>query len=167
MRNNKLFKIVSAALLVAIEIIISRFLGIATPIVKISFSFIPLSILAVLYGPVYSCVGAGLADFIGAILFPIGPYFPGYTLTAALTGLTYGLFLYKRKNGWLNIILAVLMINLLWRLGLNSIWISMTTGKAMPAIMATRVVKTFITMPIEVILVHFVRERICPMLEKL
>lgn len=167
MRNNKLYKIVSAALLVAIEIIISRFLGIATPIVKISFSFIPLSILAVMYGPVYSCVGAGLADFIGAILFPIGPYFPGYTVTAALTGLTYGLFLYKRKNSWVNIIAAVLVINLFWRLGLNSVWISMTTGKAMPAIMATRLIKTFITMPIEVILVHFVRERICPMLEKL
>ena len=114
MRNNKLYKIVSAALLVAIEIIISRFLGIATPIVKISFSFIPLSILAVMYGPVYSCVGAGLADFIGAILFPIGPYFPGYTVTAALTGLTYGFFLYKRKNSWVNIIAAVLVINLFY-----------------------------------------------------
>jgi hypothetical protein len=43
----------------------------------------------------------------------------------------------------------------------------MTTGKAMPAIMATRAVKTFITMPIEVILVHFVRGRICPLLKKL
>ena len=161
MRNKNTEKLTVTALLLAIEIIISRFLGISTPIVKISFSFIPLSMIGILYGPIYCCIAGGLADFIGAILFPVGAYFPGYTITAALTGLTYGLFLHRKNSGWVNIIAAVLMVNALWRLGLNSYWVHMTTGKAMPVIMGARIIKTFITMPIEVLVIGFVKEKIC------
>ena len=112
MRNSNTHKIAAAAMLVAIEIILSRFLSISTPIVKISLSFIPLSLLASLCGPLYSCAGAAMADFIGATLFPIGAYFPGYTLTAAMTGLTYGIFLRNKRDGWITITAAVIVINL-------------------------------------------------------
>ncbi len=39
-----------------------------------------------------------LADLIGATLFPAGPFFAGFTLSAFLTGLIYGLILYKREK---------------------------------------------------------------------
>lgn len=166
MRNSNTSTITLAAMLVAIEIILSRFLSVPTPVVKISFSFIPLSMLAALCGPVYSCVGAAAADFIGAVLFPVGAYFPGYTLTAALTGLTYGVFLKNKRSSWGVIIAAVLIINLVWRLGLNSIWVSMTTGKALVAFMMTRVAKTFFTIPIEIVFVRFAVKKLCPLVEK-
>lgn len=167
MRNKYVSKITTVALLTAIEIIISRFMGISTPFLKISFSFIPMSLVAMMYGPAYSTVMAASADFIGAILFPVGMYFPGYTITAAMTGFTYGICLYKKKNGWSNIIIAVVIINLCLRLGLNSFWVHMTTGKAMPIIMMPRILKNMIMIPIEVLIVGLVREKLLPLLNRL
>ena len=74
------------------EVVLSRFLSISTESLKIGFAFVPLVCCAMLYGPVWGAVAGGLADFIGAVLFPIGPYFPGFTLTNALIGLVFGLF---------------------------------------------------------------------------
>ena len=38
---------------------------------------------------------------VGALLFPTGAFFPGFTLTAACTGLLYGLCLYRRDRSLL------------------------------------------------------------------
>ena len=62
---------------------------------KIGFAFVAVFVGAYLYGPVAGAVVGGLGDFLGAILFPIGAYFPGFTLNCALTGVVMGLLLYK------------------------------------------------------------------------
>ena len=95
---SKSKKIVLSGLLLAILIVFSRFVSIKTPILVISFSYIPIMLSAILLGPEYSCLIAGLGDLIGALLFPFGSYFVGFTITAALSGLVYGLCLYS-KNG--------------------------------------------------------------------
>ena len=46
MRSEKVRKITTIALLIAVEILLSRFLSIATPIVKIGFSFLPIAMIA-------------------------------------------------------------------------------------------------------------------------
>ena len=81
------------ALLTALEIVLSRFLSISAWNTKIGFAFVPVVIAALLLGPVWAGIAAALADFLGAVLFPVGPYFPGFTLTAFLMGAVYGLFL--------------------------------------------------------------------------
>ena len=73
---------VQVAALIAIEIVLSRFCSIATPIVKIGFGFVPIAVCGMLYGPVWAGVAGGAADLLGAVLFPIGAYFPGFTLSA-------------------------------------------------------------------------------------
>lgn len=166
MRNKQVKKITTVALLTAIEIIISRFFGISTPMLKISFSFVPMSLVAMMYGPLYSTAMAASADFIGAMLFSVGIYFPGYTVSAALTGMTYGICLHKRKTGWGSIVVAVVIVNLCLRLGLNSFWVHMTTGKAMPIIMMPRIIKNMLMIPIEVLVIRFVREKLLPIAEE-
>ena len=91
-------RIAVVGLLLALEIILSRFCSYSVWNSKIGFAFIPVVICAMLYGPVYSAILSGLADFLGAILFPIGAYFPGFTLTATLIGAVFGLFLYSGSN---------------------------------------------------------------------
>ncbi len=167
MRNKQVKKVTTIALLIAVEIILSRFLGISTPIMKISLSFIPLSLTAMLYGPLYSAFAAAASDFIGALLFPVGMYFPGYTLTAFLTGMTYGVFLYKRKTKWACIITAAIAVNICWRLGLNSFWVYMTTGKAVIAIMLPRIMKNMLMIPIETVVIKLLREKFLPFAERL
>ena len=84
-------------LLLAAEIVLSRFCSIATWNIKIGFTFIPLVLSAGLFGPIGAGVLAALADFLGAILFPIGPYFPGFTFTQFCVGVVFGLLLQKNR----------------------------------------------------------------------
>ena len=47
------------------------------------------------------CLGRNswrLADIIGAVLFPIGVYFPGFTISSMLEGAVWGSFSTKRKK---------------------------------------------------------------------
>lgn len=90
--------IAATGLLVAVHIVLSRFLSFNAWNMKIGFAFVPVFVAAWLYGPVSAMLVGGLGDFLGAILFPIGPYFPGFTLSCALTGLIFGLLLHKKQS---------------------------------------------------------------------
>ncbi len=166
MRSKSALKIANIALLVAIEIVLSRFLSISTPIVRIGFSFVPLSMLAMLYGPFYAAAGAAISDIVGFVLFATGPYFPGYTLTAALTGLTYGLLLYRKPKSWGRILTAVLIVGLVLNLGLNTVWTQITTGKAYMVLLVPRVIKSLTMVPIMTLLIRFAWEKLCPFATK-
>ena len=118
------------SLLVAAEIVLNRFLSINTMGVKIGFSFVPIVIAAYLFGPVYAGAAYAVADFMGAILFPIGPYHPGFTVCALLMGACYGLFLYKRERvGLFSSILPPVLINsAVFGLLINTLWVAMLYG---------------------------------------
>ncbi len=125
MNHEKTKKLTTLAILVAMHIILSRFLSYSVWNMKIGFDFLPVAVAAVLYGPAGAAVVGGLGDFIGAILFPIGPYFPGYTLSAALSGAVLGVFLHKQQP--LPHVLGAVAVNQwLISLLLTSFWISFT-----------------------------------------
>lgn len=86
------------AMLIAIEIVLSRFCSIQAWNVKIGFAFIAPVTAAILMGPAQAAVVAGVADVLGTLMFPIGPYFPGFTLNSCLNGLVWGLFLHKKPS---------------------------------------------------------------------
>ena len=77
---------VICAMLTAVAVVLDRF-------VPVVFTFVPVLVAAILYGPAGGAVVWGLADLIGAILFPRGVYFPGFTITSALKGALFGWFL--------------------------------------------------------------------------
>ena len=117
------------ALLIAIEVVMTRFLSLQQWNIRFSFGFIPVVIAAILYGPLASASVAACADFVGAILFPMGAYFPGFTLTAFFSGLTYGLFLHK-KQSMPNMIGAAFVTQFVFGLVLNSYWLSIISSKS-------------------------------------
>ena len=96
MTKNK--KIILTALLLAMLIILSRFLSIKTPLLKISFAFIPTMLCAIWLGAKWTVLLNVLGDLIGATLFPTGAFFIGYTISTAISGLIYGLLLYKKED---------------------------------------------------------------------
>lgn len=139
--NTRMLTVI--AMLTAIEIVLSRFLSISAWNIKIGFSFIPVVLAAILYGPLAAGAVGALGDFLGAILFPIGPYFPGFTLTAFLTGLVFGFFLHK-KNSILNTAAAVGINQFILSLFLNTYWISVLYGSPYSALLATRVFQSLL-----------------------
>ena len=83
-------KIILSAMLLSILIVLSRFFSIKSSFLVISFSFIPMMLAAIYLGPKYAAIITGLGDLIGAILFPFGAYFPGFTISSAIIGFIYG-----------------------------------------------------------------------------
>ena len=124
--STKMLAVMS--ILVALEVIIARFGTIRpTESIKISLDFIPIVAAAILYGPVPAVIISILADVLGAFLFPVGPYFPGFTLTAAMTGLLYGLLLHKSQR-MPRVVIAVLLQQVVLSLGLNTLWLHILYG---------------------------------------
>ncbi len=156
---TKLRKIILAGLLLAASIVLNRFLSIRTPIVTIGFSFIPTILLAMLLGPAWTVFVNGLADLLGALLFPTGAFFPGYTFTAIVSGLIYGLLLNKayKKTGmqflW-RLVLACFLVSVICNLGLNTLWTWYITKKAVVVLAPTRLIKEAILLPIKIVIIQ-------------
>lgn len=159
MSKNK--KIILSSFFLALHLVLSRFLSIETEILVISFGFVPTMLSAIFLGPKYSTLIAALADFLGAMLFPFGAYFPGFTLSSAISGLIYGILLYEpenckrsSKNMLIRLIvssgLSILLVNTL----LNSLWLNIMYGKAYIALLYSRILKQLIMFPIQVLTVY-------------
>lgn len=144
--------IVMLGLLTAMEIVLARFLSIATWNLKIGFSFVPVAMAAAMYGPLAGGAVAALGDFLGAMLFPIGPYFPGFTLTALLTGAVLGLFLHKKQTA-LRILGAVAVNQLVLSLFLNTLWISILYSSPYGPLFLTRIGQCAILAPIQFVVI--------------
>ncbi len=125
----------TTALLIALNVIFSEHLSISTEFLKTNFGFIPVILAAMLFGPKIAMAVAGVGDLIGFFVFPQpGAYFPGFTFTAALTGLVYGLFLYSAhtaiqgKNLYIRAALAAFLVNAVLYTCLNSFWLGLLYG---------------------------------------
>ena len=146
-QQNTTRTMVSCALLVALQVIMARFLSINTTFVVVNLSFLAVALAGILFGPLWGMAVGGLGDLVGATLFPFGPFFPGFTLTAALVGLVYGLFLYQREGAvhgtklWMRVIGASLIASLI-RLVLNSVWLYIMYGAGLFGMLPARLTES-------------------------
>lgn len=154
------------AVFIAITAVLSRFFSIQLEIIKITFSFIPIALAAMIFGPVYGGLVAGIEDLIGATLFPRGPFFPGFTLSAIIVGVIYGLVLYKKPKTTGRFIIACTLIAILVNIGLNTTWLTIIYDKGFIVLAGTRIVKALIMIPIEVIMLKLSWKYIGERLEK-
>lgn len=143
-------RLTAFALLIALQIILTRFLSIQTPIVRISFFFVPIAISAIMFGPWIAGMLAAVSDVMGFFLNPVGTFHPGFILSAALTGIIYGLFLYKREINWMWVGLAALVISVGINLGLNSLWLSQILGKGVWGLIISRFIKEVVLFAVQI-----------------
>ena len=95
--SGRAYKLVLVALMTAMTLIINRVVP-ATPVYHLAVDFVPVYIVAVLFGPLWSALTYAVADTIGGILFPVGPFNPGITFTLFLICLVFGLLFYRKNN---------------------------------------------------------------------
>lgn len=155
MKKNRTFIILSLGLLIAIGIILDRFVSIKTPVIRITFSYLPLAAGSIIAGPLWGAAAAGLSDIIGTLLFSSqGAYFPGFTLSAIVAGLIYGFLMYRKKPSVLRTLVAVLIVIIIVDCGLNTLWIGITTGKTAAALFIPRMTKNALMAPVQIILIY-------------
>lgn len=158
-KKGYLVRVVVVGILIALQVIVSRFLSIQTPFLKIGFGFLPMAVAAILYGPVYAGVAWGLSDFIGATLFPFGPYFFGFTASAILNGVIFGVFIYKNHTKVWRIAAAIAISSAIVSLGLDTVWLTTLYATPFEIVIGERLLRCAVMVPVEFILIFLAGNR--------
>lgn len=170
--NKYLVSLAVTAVLTAVAVIISRFLSINLWNMSIGFSFVAIMLCGMLTGTIWGGVCGALTDFIGAILFPFGPYFPGFTATAFLSGVLFGVLGIAAKKikstpKFIALCIAVIVVKeVVCSLLLNTLWISMLYGSPFFTVFVTRIPLSAVTAVLETLFAVIVKASIIPALTK-
>ena len=127
---NDTKKIVTIAMLFALMMVCKIFaLPSGFSNLGISLTYLFLSIIGLIYGPIAGLTIGFFSDVLGYFLFDKSgqAFYIGYSIQAMLAGFTYGLFFYKTKITFTKCFFSRLIVNLL----LNVVWGSICLGDIM------------------------------------
>lgn len=142
----------TAGMFIALSVIFG-FLNLPiTQFVEIRFGSLMLAVSGMLLGPGISAVVGILSDLIAFMVKPTGPFFPGFTISAAISGAIFGFLLYKKEITVWRIFFAECVHTVVVGFILNSLWLSILYGNAFLAVVSSRAVKEIIMLPINTIL---------------
>lgn len=159
--------ITMAAMLVALHVALSSVRVQITPELRLSIGFITQAAAGMLLGPTVAMLTGAAGDIVSHLLFPTGAYFPGYTLTAMVGGVIYGLMLFDRPRvTYLRALCTKAIVSAVCNLLLNTLWISLTGGKAMAILLPARALKNLGLLPIEALLMYMTAAALCVVLRR-
>ncbi len=147
----------ATAMLTALQVILGALTITVGPSIQITFDYLPLCALSMFFGPVPAMISGSLADLLAFVIRPTGAFNPGFTLSAALNGLIYGLFFYRKTfdKPWklpLCAVLSRLIAVVLCNICLNSLWLLWMYGQTAWTWIPGRVIKNVIEYPVSVVL---------------
>lgn len=158
MKNKRVGSLVILALMIGLNIVLSRFVSIKAMNFKISFTFLTIVLSAYFYGYYGAIMVALFGDLLGALLFPIGPYNPLLTLTSIMCAVVYAYFFYKKDLSNKNIILACLINRFIISLFINTTIISLMYNLSFKATFITRIYSSGVMFVVEVLTLCFLRK---------
>ncbi|MEE8816514.1 MAG: folate family ECF transporter S component [Lachnospiraceae bacterium] len=137
----------------ALAIVLSYVASIqVTDYLRIGFSSVPNRLVDYLLGPFAGAVFGGVMDVVKYLCHPTGPFFPGYTLSAAVGSLFFGLMTHG-KNGHKvslpRIFAGQLFIKLFVNICLNTLWSMILYGNSLAAILPARALSNLIQLPVD------------------
>lgn len=116
-------------LLLAMNMVLSRVATFyITQSVRISFSFLPLALMAIMFGPWKSGIVNGIWDIVNVLMFAAYMPFPGYTLNAFLGPMFYGLFMHRKEIKWTHVLAPVMINTIFVNLFLGTLWLIILGG---------------------------------------
>ena len=172
-KKRILIRLTVIALLTALTVILNRFGSIMTADIKIGSSFVPIMLCGMLFGPLWGGICGAAADFIGAVLFPFGTYFPGFTAVAFLSGTLFGLIgtaAHRIKGRWSFLGMAAVIITvdeLVCSLLLNSVWITLLYGSPYIPTMVSRIPKAAIMLLLQVPVALIIKQFVYPPVKRM
>lgn len=129
---SKIAPLCVCSMMLALRIVLGMFTNFTLtfmPFVKIGFSFLPIVIVAYLYGPVCAALVSGSGDILSIILSNPTAFsiMPGITLCYIFEGLILGVVLFENAQ-LKRIILAFVLCLVLCRLPLNTLVLHFMMG---------------------------------------
>lgn len=149
----------TAAMFLAIAVVLGYFTIEAGPYLKIGFGSVANQFVYFMFGPVVGGFYGGVLDLIKYIVKPTGAFFPGFTFNAILAGIIYGTFLYHRPLTFKRTLFVHLVVILICNVFLNTLWLSMMSGKGMLALIPIRILKNLIMWPIDTLIFYAIAKK--------
>ena len=142
-----------AAMLTAVGIILSFFKIPLTPIIEIRFGSLPIAVAGMSLGPIVAAIIGAVIDVLGFFVKPTGPFFPGFTISGIVSGLIFGLVLYKKKLHPVMILVALVLQTLVVGIIMNTFWLDFMYIKAgFFTTLMMRLPKELVMLPINYVL---------------
>lgn len=170
MKNKSfLIKMVLTAILCVLAVIAKRFLSFNVWNLSIGVSFLPILVCAMINGRVWGGICGALADLIGAILFPFGPFFPGFTITAFVSGFLFGFIPSEagNKRFFIATIPTLIAEGALCTVLLNSLWISVLYKSPFLPIVFTRLPLAAVMFIVELASAFIIKRHLIKPIKKL
>ena len=172
-KNHKTFtlrKLIVCAMLAALAIILDRFVPITfTESLKVTLTFVPVVVAASFYGPVEGAVVWGIADLLGALMFPRGAYFPGFTVTSAIKGALFGIFLHtlrEKMHVVPRVTIPTVINNFIIGLVIDTFWISILYDSNSYLGYFVSRIPQFIIISVMNVVIIMILEKILPSIKK-
>ncbi|MDO4621828.1 MAG: folate family ECF transporter S component [Eubacteriales bacterium] len=118
----------TSAMLLAMAVIFGFLKVPITPTLEIRFTMIPIAVAGTLFGPVVGGIVGALSDIVAYLVKPTGPFFPGFTITAAIGGVIFGLMLHKKKITVVRMLIANALYSLIVGMILNTLMLAILYG---------------------------------------
>lgn len=112
MYRQTLVRTCICGVLIGLAVVFCRLLGFPqSGMWRIEFSFLPIALVAMFYGPLWAGASYTIADVIGAAIYTgVNPFI---ALQKCLTGVVMGLFLYQNKRvGFWKLLLCMGIISI-------------------------------------------------------
>lgn len=85
----------TTAILIALDVALKFFTINMTETLKISFAFVALAAIGMLFGPVVAGIAGVVTDVVGYFVMPSGGFNPLFTIVEMTGAVIYGIFLYN------------------------------------------------------------------------
>ena len=153
--------ITGGAMLSALSVILNQFTIFFSQLLRISFTFIAVGMSAMLFGPLLTGALGAITDILKYLVRNDGgAFFLGFTFNEFLRGFLYGLFFYRKRITPLRVFTAQLTVVLVINLLLNPLWLSILYQDAFGALVAMRLAKNAVMLPIDSFLLYFMLKKV-------
>jgi len=154
---KSLRKTILSGLFVALDIVTTRFFSFMVFMTRISFQFLANALCGFFLGPFYAMLAGIAGDILGMLINSAGqPYFPGFTVTAALKGLYFGFMLHKKEPTYGRILVTMAISGVIFDMLLNPLWLSMLYGYGYIGLFLMRLPVHLVMIPLSATLLYFV-----------
>ena len=133
----------------------------------ITFGFLPNALGSMVYGPVLALLSAIVSDTVGALAFPVGPYFPPFALVEIMGSVIFAMFLYRAPVKIWRVAASKLTVSVLCNLFLTPIFLSWMSGNAAKIIVLPRIAKNVAMFPLESVMLVLLIDALLPALRRL
>lgn len=129
---KNIYSLAAIAMLLALRVVLGFFangtLAFFGNNVKLSGFFLPIAVTGAMFGPIPAAITGALGDIVSFLINPVGMYFPGFTISGFVTGMIYGLVLYKGDITLIKVIIAWVVNMLAVETFLAAYWLYLLYG---------------------------------------